>query len=166
METRLVVADSGPLIIWARLGRLNLLRTVCGEIWVPTSVEYEVVNDPRRPGAAAVLTALTNGLLVRPPPLENDDLQTTRYPTLGPGESAAIRLAIRLKCPVLIDEKRGRAVAKAHKIPVIDTLGVLLTARQRGHIDRIKPVLEQMAEMKYFTSAALYEAVLQKSGEQ
>jgi uncharacterized protein len=165
MLTRVVVADSGPLIIWARLGRLELLRTVCGEVWVPTPVEYEAVNDPRRPGATAILTALANGLLVRPPP-ENDDLQTTPYPTLGHGESAAIRLAMRLKCPVLMDEKRGRVVAKAHNVPVIGTLGVLLIARQDGHIDRIKPVLEQMAQMKYFTSPALHEAVMQKSGEQ
>ena len=57
MATPMVVADAGPLIIWARLGRLDLLREVCGEVWVPKLVEREAVNDPRRPGAAAAPAA-------------------------------------------------------------------------------------------------------------
>lgn len=164
MATRRVVADAGPLIIWARLGRLDLLRTVCGEVWVPKLVEREAVNDPRRPGAATILTAFTSGILLRPlPKLEEAD--ATPFPTLGAGESAAIRLAVQLQCPVVMDEKRGRSIAKAQHVAVIGTLGILLSAKRQGHIDRIKPILEHMAQMNYFVSPALYAAALKASGE-
>ena len=161
---RRVVADAGPLIMWARLGRLDLLRAICGEVWVPKLVEREAVNDPRRPGAAAILTAFTAKTWVRPSPkIEATD--ATPFPTLGGGESAAIRLAIQLQCPVVMDEKRGRSIAKAQHVALIGTLGILLVAKRQGHIDRIKPILEQMAQMNYFVSPALYTAAMKASGE-
>jgi uncharacterized protein len=165
MATRMAVADAGPLIIWARLGRLDLLREVCDEIWVPKLVEREAVNDPRRPGAAAILAAFAAGILLRPSPkLEETD--ATPFPTLGAGESAAIRLAIQLRCPVVMDEKRGRSIAKAHHVSPIGTLGILLSAKHQRRIDRIKPILEQMAQMNYFVSLLLRTATLKASGEE
>ena len=131
---------------------------------MPTLVEQEAVNDPRRPGAAAILAGFTAGLLARPSPnIEDADL--TPFPTLGAGESAAIRLAMQYKCPVLMDEKRGRAVARAQNVEVIGTLGILLTARKQGRIDQVKPMLERMAQMNYFVSPALYAAAIRESGE-
>lgn len=164
MALRRVVADAGPLIIWARLDRLNLLRAVCGGIWVPRLVERETVNDPRRPGAATIIAAFTAGSLLHPSPTR-EVADATPFPTLGAGESAAIRLAIQLQCPVVMDEKRGRSIAKAQRVAVIGTLGLLLSAKLQGHIDRIKPILEQMAQMNYFVSPALYAAALKASGE-
>ena len=165
MAKRRVVADAGPLIIWARLGRLDSLRAVCGEAWVPKLVEREAVNDPRRPGAAAILAAFTAGTLLRPSPqLEKAD--ATPFPTLGAGESAAIRLAMHLQCPIVMDEKRGRSIAKAQHVAVIGTFGILLAAKRQGHIDRIKLILEHMAQMNYFVSPALYAATMKASGEQ
>ena len=164
MARRMVVADAGPLIIWARLGRLDLLRAVCVEVWVPKVVEREATNDPRRPGAAAILTAFTAETLVRPSP-KIEAADATPFPTLGAGESAAIRLAIQLQCPVAMDEKRGRSIAKAQHVAVIGTLGILLSAKHQGHIDRIKPILEQMAQMNYFVSPVLHAAAMKASGE-
>ena len=125
MARRMVVADAGPLIIWARLGRLDLLRAVCVEVWVPKVVEREATNDPRRPGAAAILTAFTAETLVRPSP-KIEAADATPFPTLGAGESAAIRLAIQMQCPVVMDEKRGRSIAKAQHVAVIGTLGIFV----------------------------------------
>lgn len=159
-----VVADAGPLIIWAHLDRLDLLRAVCGDIWVPKLVEREATNDPRRPGAAAILTAFTMGTLPRPAP-KIEEADVTPFPTLSAGESAAIRLAIQLQCPVVMDEKRGRSIAKAQGVPVIGTLGILLSAKRQGHIDRIKPILENLEQMNYFISPALYTAALKAGGE-
>ena len=164
MATPMVVADAGPLIIWARLGRLDLLREVGGEVWVPKLVEREAVNDPRRPGAAAILAAFTANMLSRASP-RLEDANATPFPTLGAGESAVIRLAIQLQCPILMDEKRGRSIAKAQHVAVIGTLGMLLAAKRQGHIDRIKPILNQMTQMNYFVAPALYAAALKASGE-
>jgi uncharacterized protein len=158
-----VVADSGPLIVWGRLVRLEILRAVCGEVMVPALVGQEGVNDPRRPGAATILQGFADGLLVRPPSNIEEE-SAVPYPTLGLGESAAIRLANRLNCPVLMDEKHGRAVAKTHNVTVIGTLGIFLAAKRLGLIDRIKPLLEQLAQINYFVSPVLYDAALREAG--
>lgn len=164
MAIRLIVADAGPLIIWARLGRLDLLREICGEVWVPARVEQEAVSDPRRPGATAIVAGFAAGLLLRPSP-NIEDAEDFGFPTLGAGESAAIHLAMQYQCPVLMDEKLGRSIAKAQGVEVIGTLGVLLIARKQGRLDQIKPMLEQMAQMNYFVSPTLRAAALRESGE-
>ncbi len=164
MATRFVVADTGPLIVFARLERLILLRDVCGEVWLPKSVEREAVNDPRRPGAAAIIASINAGTLFRASP-NIDDVDAPHFPTLGAGESAAIRLAMQMKCPLVMDEKRGRAIATIQRIPVIGTLGVLLSAKQSGYLVQIKPILTQMIQLNYFVSPSLYSAALKASGE-
>ena len=150
--------------MWGRLDRLEILRAVGGDVVVPALVEQEVVKDPRRPGAAAIVQGFTDGLLIRPPS-NIDDPSAVPYPTLGLGESAAIKLAKRLNCPIVMDEKHGRAVAKINNITVIGTLGILLAAKRSGLVDRIKPFLEQLVKINYFVSPALYDAVLREAGE-
>ena len=44
-------------------------------------------------------------------------------------------------------------------------VGILLSAKHQGHIDRIKPNLDQMAQLNYFVSPALYTAAMKASGE-
>lgn len=159
-----IVVDSGPLIVWGRLARLDLLRTVCGEVLVPAMVETEVIDDPRRPGAIAILRGFANGQLMRPP-VDCEDVTAAPYPTLGVGESASIRLAKSLNCPVLIDEKRGRAIAQHLGLTVIGSLGVMLAAKRRGDIEQIKPVLDKLKKIAYFVSPQLYDAALREAGE-
>ena len=49
------VADAGPLISFALAGRLELLRQVVGELWIPEAVYQELVTKGAdRPGAEEV----------------------------------------------------------------------------------------------------------------
>jgi predicted nucleic acid-binding protein len=51
----MIVADSGPIIVFARIGRLDLLRQVVGELIIPDAVYEELVGSgTERPGAAEV----------------------------------------------------------------------------------------------------------------
>ena len=164
MQASRVVADSGPLIVWGRLARLELLHVVCGEVLFCAPVEQEATNDPRRPGAAAILRGFVNGQLMRPP-LNSKDVAPPIFPTLGAGESASIHLAKSLNCPVLMDEKRGRAIARHHGVAVIGSIGVMLAAKRRGNIEQIKPLLDDLKKIGYFVSPQLYDAALHQAGE-
>ena len=55
-------------------------------------------------------------------------------PGLGVGESAAIRLARKLDCPLLLDERRARVAARKQGLRVLGTGRVLLAAKERGLI--------------------------------
>ena len=50
----MIVSDTGPLIAFARLGRLDLLRQVAGELIIPQAVFDEMTVRHDRPGAAEV----------------------------------------------------------------------------------------------------------------
>ena len=47
----LIVADTSPLIAFARSGHLSVLQSVAGTILVPDTVWNECVNDAGKPGA-------------------------------------------------------------------------------------------------------------------
>lgn len=161
---KLVVADSGPLIALARIGRLDLLPKVVEQVLVPHTVAAECTRDPDKPGARAIRMALQSGLL-----RETADPDATALAAAlaqaDPGELAAIALAAALPAPVLIDDAIARRIARAHGVQVIGTAGVLLKARKTGAVKRIAPLLAQMRANGYFLSDALIEEILRRSGE-
>ena len=64
--SRIVVADVGPLIALARIGRIELLHVLYGGAVVPVAVMEELQLDSCRPGAIA-LRAAGGGGCVTPP---------------------------------------------------------------------------------------------------
>lgn len=101
-----VVADSSPLIYLSRVGILDLLATVCGDVVVPQAVWDEVVQ--KRPTAPGVDT-LRHASWIRV-----DDRRLPQVDLgLDAGETAAILLAEMIHADVLlIDERIGRKVAE------------------------------------------------------
>ena len=74
-------------------------------------------------------------------------------------------LARAFRCGILIDERRGRAVAMAHNLPLFGVLGVLLQARRSGHLARVEPPVAELLAGGYRLSDALVAAVLRAAGE-
>ncbi len=58
--------------------------------------------------------------------------------TVDSGEAEAIALALELNMILLIDEKRGRIVAKQKAVDIIGTAGILLLAKRKGIARRVK----------------------------
>lgn len=68
------IRDSSTLIHLARIGRLGVLRSLFGEVLVPTAVWREVVEEGAgRPAAAEVAKAHAEGWMGRAAP-KNADL--------------------------------------------------------------------------------------------
>ncbi len=84
---------------------------------------------------------------------------------LDAGEAAAIPLAEELGAVLLVDDGAARAVASERGIAVIGSLGVLLTAKRRGHLDAVAPVLDRMVALGMFVAPALRAHVLALAGE-
>jgi predicted nucleic acid-binding protein len=162
---KLIVADSGPLIVFARSGRLDLLYAIAEIVIVPTAVLQECTSNASRPGASAILQALQSRSVHEreaAPTLS----QLENLTMLDDGETAAIALAIELHAPVLMDERLGRRVARRHKVPVIGSAGVLLYAKNLGLIDAVRPVLDGWRQdIGYFMSDALRTEILIRAGE-
>ena len=163
--TRVVIADTGPLIALARIGQLDLLRRLYGWVVVPPAVHTELAIDSNRPGAKALAGVFAAGWAdvvavtdasVR---LELDQL-------LGPGEAEAIALAEQEDTRfLLIDDARGRRTARSRGIPVVGVAGMLLVAKSRGELAAVGPVLDRLSSAGYRLSPRLVAGTLARAGE-
>lgn len=159
------MADTGPLIALARIGELDLLRRLYGEVVVPTAVEIELAIDSNRPGAKALEAAFAAGWLTV---CDVADLGAGRVleTLLGPGEAEAITLAARDGARVLlVDDARARRVARQHRLRVVGVAGVLVAAKSRGKVDEVQPLLQQLARTGYYLSEDVVAIVLTAAGE-
>jgi predicted nucleic acid-binding protein len=165
--SRIVVADAGPLIGLARIARISLLTTLYGPVIVPETVLEELRVDSDRPGARVLADALAKGFIEARalPKHRTTDLDRLSL-VLDAGEAAAIVLAQALSCRfLLIDERRGRAIARRHGVPVVGLAGVLLAAKRHGLIEKVEPVLSALSESGYRLSDSLVAEVLRLADE-
>jgi uncharacterized protein len=163
---KLIVADSGPLIVFARAGLLTIVSETGGKILVPGAVFSECIREPGKPGAAAIAEALREKLFSVVDGVAVDAMPKLRKAAnLDEGEMAAIVLAMNRNCPVLKDERLGRNVAALNGLTVVGSVGILLAAKRRGLIAAVAPILSQWSNWGYFLSHGLIEAALSAAGE-
>ncbi len=83
------------------------------------------------------------------------------------GESAAIELALERKADaILLDELQGRRVAETLGLEVLGILGILLRAKQAGHLELLRPVLDDLQNRsRFWLSAKAREKILGLAGE-
>ena len=165
--SRVVVADAGPLIALARIDRLSLLITRYGAVAVPEAVLAELCVDADRPGSRVLSAALAKGDIQPRPLAPGGEADMARLSLLlDAGESAAILLAEQTGCRfLLIDERRGREIARRRGIPVVGLAGVLLAAKRSGLLEAVGPVLADLSRQGYRLSDALVTEVLHLAGE-
>jgi len=124
------------------------------------SVVEECLAKPDHADAIRVQRALDNGLLVAVP----DPNPRQVLWTLDTGEQTAVELALNNNFVLLIDEKRGRATAKAQGVNIIGTIGMLLLAKKQGLIPEIKSLLTTL-ERQYYLSETLTQHALDFADE-
>lgn len=157
-----VVADSGPLIVFARVGRLDLLHQVVGELIIPEAVYQEVaIRGEGRPGAAEV----AQGAWIQRRRVSNRALLDALPPYLQEGQREAIILAQELGLALLIDERQGRREALGRGIRVLGSLRVLAEAKREGLITWVRPLLETMRSSGYRIAERAVIAFLEEVGE-
>jgi len=129
---RLVVADTSPLFYLLSIEQIDLLPRLFGNILVPDAV-YEELRHPAAP------TVVREWAAPLPPWAEVrsvEILADAALAPLGAGERAAIALALTLNADlILIDERKGTAVAREKGFEVTGTLGVLSLAARHGLVD-------------------------------
>ena len=158
-----VVPNAGPLIALARIGQLDLLRTLCGELRIPPPVYHEVaVPDGTRSGALEVRSATWIHV--------NEVCDHTAVELLGErlgaGESAAIVLGLEQGADLLLmDEARGRRVAESRGLKVTGTLGLIVEAKQRGLLRAVTPLMDALLAAGFRMSEGLYETARLLAGE-
>lgn len=171
---RVVIADAGPLIALAGIGRLDLLHQLFGPVSVTGAVADEVLQGGRFPDGSALARAFDQGFLRREDaqePVQCEQAQALmNLHQIDPGEAFSLVLAQQAQAqgaPALLvmDDLRGRDAAQHQRVAVVGTVGVLLLAKQHGHVAQVKPLLLAMRHNGYFLGPHLIAGALQRAGE-
>ena len=164
MTPDLIVADAGPLIRLAVAGRVDILHALFEQILIPQAVLEELQLEASRPGSFALSKAKDAGWLCSEDVPESTDMAKLAE-LLDRGEAEAIVLAQSKAARLLIDERKGRVVARRRGVTVIGTGGVLLLAKREDVIAQIAPVLDELASHGYRLSDGLQRELLDLAGE-
>ena len=160
-KEKLVVADTGPLISWARAGQLPLLKSLLPALIVPGAVREEL-RHPGRPGGDLLLDGLWLDGYELPP----SALLSSFPPVLGMGEKQAISLAVHLKADyILLDDGRAVLEAKRRGLEVLRSLRLLAQAKQRGLVTAVAPIVEELVKTGFWLDATTLRAFLTSVGE-
>jgi predicted nucleic acid-binding protein len=145
------VVDTSCLILFTKIDRLNLLHKLFGEIIITQTVAGEFKKS---------LPQWVK--IVKVEPSEMKGLATF----LDLGEASSIAFASSQDLPLLvIDENKGRKVAKEMEIEVTGSLGLLITAKQKGYLEAVKPVIAEIQQTNFRISVGLVHYVLEKVDE-
>ncbi len=154
--------NTSPLIFLTKGGFLDLLQIVSPEIIVPQAVSTEIQAYGETDITAFTL-AKTSWLVVKETLPVPGIIQTW---DLGAGESAVLTWAyVNPGTEVIIDDLAARRCATALGIPIRGTLGIVLTAKQRGIIRSARPVLEQLRLRGMYLSDKVINQALTLVGE-
>jgi predicted nucleic acid-binding protein len=155
------VVNASPLILFSRIGRLDLIERLAPAILIPNAVIEEVRagQDKDRTASAALEWAeqyriknVTVGAGI-----EHWDL--------GSGESQVIAHSVGTSRWAVLDDRAARRCAEAHGISVIGSLGVVLRSRKNRLIDRARPLIEDLRRAGMFMDDEFFDRVLNTVGE-
>jgi predicted nucleic acid-binding protein len=157
----IIVSDTSVITNLYQIGQLDILEELFSEIVIPQGVYEELEKLPEQ----KIQIDAINWITIREIKDEARYLQLRK--TLDRGESESIVLAIELQADaLLIDEKKGRKIARELGVEVTGLLGVLLEAKLEGIIEAIKPLMDDLIyQAEFRISPRLYKDILDKAME-
>jgi predicted nucleic acid-binding protein len=157
----ILIADTSALIALSICDSLQLLDDIFTKVVVPEEVFIEAIKS-NKPEAQLIKKYL-QGKVVKVD--MGDFIYLDGY--VDAGETEAMKLYKTLSADkLLIDDKRGRKIAKLNNISIIGSLGILIHAKQLGLIREVKPRIDKITNSAIYLNASLIEHVLEISGEQ
>lgn len=137
------VVNASPLIVFGKIGQLDLLNRLPDEIVVPQAVADEIIVGPENDAARLAIEA------------EMFRLVAVQEPTpelaawdLGSGETAVLSYALANPgWTALLDDGAARKCAVSFGIDVKGSLAIVILARKRGLIPQARQLLHTMQEV-------------------
>ena len=140
----IVVSDTSPIRGLLSIKKTDLLEQLFDSIVIPKAVEEELY---RIKAVDIDIPAFLNKSWVKVMEIKNTKQLNELRKHIDSGESEAIILAKELNCNlILIDEDKGRRIAKSLDIEVLGLIGILVLAKQKGLLNEIKPLLDDLRD--------------------
>jgi uncharacterized protein len=157
-----VISNTSPLFYLHRLRQLDLLQKLYTRLLVPEAVvdELQAGRDQGEDVPEVTGYDWIEVRAVRMPAV------VTLISDLGAGEAQVLALALEVPGSlVLLDDRLARAVARMRNIRQTGTAGVLLKAKQEGHISAVAPLLDRLLQLDFRLSDAVKASILKLAQE-
>lgn len=136
MASKIIISDTSCLIALSRINKLEILQKLFTTIITTPEVKAEF----GAPLPAWVTISEVKDL----------DRKLELETLLDKGEASSIALALEVPQSILIiDEKKGRKIARSLNIQIIGTLKILMLARQKGEIDDLSSVIKELEQKNF-----------------
>lgn len=154
----IVVSDTTPIISLMKAGKLELLQKLFGVVYIPEAI-YRELTENEAFSEEARLIQECEFLYVEEVDNGKSVAILRNFTGLDDGESEAIILADEKHSDVLLmDEHRGRQVAKKMGITITGTIGILAQAFDEGMLTKedVEGCVERLKESGIRISEKLY----------
>lgn len=149
---KVIISDTSCLILLDKIGELELLNKLFGQI----VITGEVLNEFKK--------ELPDWVSIEEP--TNKTYQKILEASLDKGEASGIAFAIeQTDCLLIIDDYKGRKYAEQLGIKITGTLGVIIDAKLSEYIESVKPLLDKIKKTDFRLTAELEKKTLEKSSE-
>ena len=162
----IVISDTTPIISLLKADRKDLLQKLYGIVLIPKAVYRELTENKKFADEAEVIKTLDflHTIMVK----NIKSVNVLRSVTgLDEGESEALIMYDEQKADLLLmDEHKGRSVAKQLNIRHIGTAGVLMLAYDKGFIQaaEVKSCLDLMIANAIRLDKKIYNVVMEHVG--
>ncbi len=149
MPEMIVISDASSVIALVAIGELDLLRQLYEQVFITDVVRSEIHHE--LPEWIAVTTEYD--------PQQYQILELE----LDAGEASAIALAMANPgCRVILDESKGRSVAKRLGLQVTGTIGILIKAKEQGLIESGEEILSKLEAHGFWLSERLKKQIAER----
>lgn len=165
VPTVFLAADTSALVALSSIGRLDLLRRIWAEVWLPPAVVRELITDGAGwVNARQAQVEFAKGDWLRPWTKEIACI-TPPSRKLGAGEIEVVSLARIMRGTCFMDDGRGRSFAESVGVTAVGVPGVLCRSKRDQVIPAVKPLLLEMQRLGIRYSHDLIAKVLADMNE-
>ena len=158
---RRIISNTTPVLSWLKIDKLSLLKEIYGKIIIPTAVYNEIEKGKEKPYYQDL--KLIDWIKIQD--IQNPSSRDY-FLDLDDGEAEVIILAKEQNADLIImDEILGRRIAKQLNLKITGTIGVLLRAKENGHIKSLKDLLSELIEKGTWLNPKLISKVLKLADE-
>lgn len=160
----IVVSDTTPLISLLKIGKINLLEKLFGQVLIPDAVFAELTSNEKFQ-LEAVQIRQAKFVIVKSVANPSTVSLLRRATGLDQGESEAIVLTDESKADLLLmDEAKGRSVSAQMGLKIMGTIGILMAAYEEKALteDEIKECIAGLQRAGRHIGQKHYQALLNK----
>ena len=158
----MIIVNTSPIFYLHRLGLLEMLNKLYGDITIPEAVRNELEKGYVQ---GEDVPQLENYPWIQ---IMNVDMPEylSLIVDLGLGESEVLAIATNHPSAlVILDDKLARRIAEMREFRLTGTAGVLLRAKEKGLIPALKPVIEKLLSLNFRLKPDLVNAILELAEE-